>query len=78
MKSKCLAVLLFLIFLSPGSLLAQGLFQGIGIPKTVTATRQTEVIGPDHRQHDAGPAVAGTPVIDVSPLQIMNASARGY
>src|SRR5438309_11279895 len=75
MKSKFLGIVLFLTFLSPGSLLAQGLFQAVGIPKPVTATGQTEVIGPIIVSMTLGPAGAGTLVVDVSPLQITNANA---
>src|ERR1051326_4298809 len=75
MRSKLLGILLFLICLSPGSLLAQGLFQAVGLLKTVTATGQTEVIGPIIVSMTLGPAGAGTLVIDVSPLQITNATA---
>ena len=67
--------LLFLIFIAPGSLLAQGLFQGAGLPRAVTATGQTEVIGPIMVSMTQGPAGTGTLVIDVSPLQLTNANA---
>ena len=75
MKSKFFGILLFFMFLLPGSLLAQGVFQGHGIPNTVTATGQAEVIGPIMVSMTQGPAGAGTLVIDVSPLQITNVSA---
>ena len=75
MKLKFAGFLLSGIFLSSGSLLAQGLFQGIGIPKTVTATGQNEVLGQIIVSMTLGPAGAGTLVIDVSPLQITNANA---
>lgn len=63
------------LLITPGSLLAQGLFQGTAIPVTVTATGQTEVIGPIIVSMTQGPASAGTLVIDPSPLQITNAAA---
>ena len=75
MKSKVLGVLLFFIFLSPGSLLAQGVFQAVGIPRAVSATGQTEVLGPIIVSMTQGPAGASTLLIDVSPLQITNANA---
>src|ERR1051325_7088121 len=75
MKFKFAGFLLLLTFLLPGSLVAQGLFQGFGIPTTVTATGQTEVTGPIIVSMTLGPATSGTLVIDVSPLQITNASA---
>jgi hypothetical protein len=75
MKSKFLGILLFLIFLTPGSLLAQGLFQSFGLPRTVAATGQTEVLGGIIVSMTQGPVAADTLVIDVSPLQITNAHA---
>src|SRR5689334_13812039 len=75
MKLKFAGFLLLGIFFSSDCLLAQGLFQGIGIPKTVTATGQNEVLGPIIVSMTLGPASAGTLVIDVSPLQITNANA---
>src|ERR1051326_1553474 len=75
MKSKLFGIVLCFILLLPGSLLAQGIFQGLGIPNTVTATGQAEVIGPIIVSMTLGPAGAGTLVIDVSPLQITNANA---
>ena len=75
MKSKLSALFLFLILAAPGSLLAQGLFQGAGLPQAVTATGQTEAIGPIVVSMTQGPAGAGTLVLDVSPLQLTNASA---
>ncbi len=75
MKLKFAGFLLLGTFLLPGSLLAQGLFQGIGIPKTVTATGQSEVVGPIIVSMTLGPAAAGTLVVDVSPLQMTNANA---
>jgi hypothetical protein len=75
MRSKFVGILLFLVLLTPGSLLAQGLFQAVGLPATVTSTGQTEVIGPIIVSMTQGPAGAGTLVIDVSPLQITNATA---
>src|SRR5437667_8742731 len=64
-----------LMLFSSGSLLAQGLFRGFGFPRTVTATGQAEVLAPILLTMVQGPAVAGTMVVDVSPLQITNANA---
>src|SRR2546425_7838317 len=75
MKSKLLVTILLGIFFAPCSLWAQGLFQGTGIPATVIGTGQTEVIGLIVVSMTQGPAVAGTLVVDVSPLQITNANA---
>src|SRR5437773_6358780 len=74
MKSKFLGIVLFFIILTPGSLLAQGVFQAVGIPRTVTATGQTEVLGTIILSMTQGPAGSDTLVIDVSPLQLTNAN----
>src|SRR5438093_1480160 len=74
MKSKFLGIVLFFILLTPGSLLAQGVFQAVGIPRTVTATGQTEVLGTIILSMTQGPAGSDTLVIDVSPLQLTNAN----
>src|SRR5437868_2045722 len=74
MKSKVLGILLFLICLTPGSLLAQ-VFQASSVPAAVTATGQTEVIGTINVFLTQGPAVSGTLVVDLSPLRITNAAA---
>src|SRR5213594_3741011 len=74
MKSKFLGIVLFFMLLTPGSLLAQGVFQAVGIPKTVTATGQTEVLGTIIVSMTQGPAGSDTLVIDVSPLQLTNAN----
>jgi hypothetical protein len=75
MKSKFLGIVLFLVFLTPGSLLAQGLFQSFGISRTVAATGQTEILGGIIVSMTQGQVKSDTLVIDVSPLQITNASA---
>src|SRR5262249_17173204 len=75
MKSKFLGVLLLVMFLTPGSLLAQGLFQSFGIPRTAAATGQTELLGGIIVSMTQGSVTADTLVIDVSPLQITNANA---
>jgi hypothetical protein len=75
MKSRLSGLVLLLLFITPGSLLAQGLFQGAGLPQSVTATGQTELIGPIVVSMTQGPAGAGTLVVDVSPLQLTNANA---
>ena len=74
MKTKLLPLLLFLFFLSPGSLLAQGLFQGFGFPVPVVSSGQTEVVGLILASMRFGPVTADTLVVDVSPLQITNAN----
>src|SRR2546428_12211584 len=59
-----------------GTVFAQGaLFTGLGIPKTVTATGQTEVIGSVMASLRLGTTDGGNLVINVSPLQITNTSA---
>src|SRR5207249_146846 len=75
MKLRSVVFISVLMLFSSGSLLAQGLFRGFGFPRTVTATGQAEVLGPILVTMVQGPAVAGTMVVDVSPLQITNANA---
>jgi len=74
MKSKCLTLLASLLLFAPGRLMAQGLFEGFGFPRTVTATGHTEVLGSVMVSLRQGTTVAGTLVIDVSPLQVTNAN----
>jgi hypothetical protein len=73
-NTKAFVALLF-VFLSPVSLRAQGLFQALSFPTTVASTGQTELIGSILASMTYGPALADTLVIDVSPLQITNATA---
>src|ERR1051326_6609395 len=75
MKSKFLGILVGLIFLTPGSLVAQGLFQSFGIHRPVAATGQREILVEIIANMAPGPFAADAPVIDVSPLKITNASA---
>src|SRR2546427_2000959 len=75
MKLRLAVFVSLLVLFSSGSLLAQGQFLGLGFPKTVTATGQAELIGPIVVTMVQGPAVAGTLIIDVSPLQLTNAVA---
>jgi len=74
MKSKFLTLLALLLLFGPGRLMAQGLFEGFGFPRTVTATGHTEVLGSVMVSLRQGTTVAGTLVIDVSPLQVSNAN----
>src|SRR5881396_2372187 len=74
MKSKFLTLLALLLLFGPGRLMAQGLFEGFGFPRTVTATGHTEVLGYVMVSLRQGTTVAGTLVIDVSPLQVTNAN----
>src|SRR5579862_6244119 len=74
MKTKLSGLLLFFISLSPASLLAQGLFRGFSSPVNVASTGQTELTGSILASMTSGPAAADRLVIDVSPLQITNAS----
>ena len=45
MKSKFVRLFALLLLLAPGRLWAQGVFDAIALPTTVTATGQTEVVG---------------------------------
>ena len=73
LRFACLAALLILAM--SGTLLAQGgLFIGLGLPKNVTATGQTEVIGSVMASLRLGTTDGGNLVINVSPLQITNTS----
>src|SRR5216110_3331319 len=82
MKSKFLTLLALLLLFGPGRLMAQGLFEGFGFPRTVTATGHTEVLGSVMVSLRQGTTVAGTLVIDVShfkspmPIQPISASFR--
>src|SRR5438128_1136089 len=75
MRSRFISFLTFLVLIIPGGLFAQGRYQGLGFPKTVTATGQTETIGSIMVSLQLGPTDAGTLVIDVSPLRITNTNA---
>lgn len=75
MKLKFAGLLLFLLLFAPYHLSAQGLFEGLGVPKTVTASGHTEVIGFITVSLRQGTTVAGTLVVDVSPLRITNTNA---
>src|SRR5437870_8279809 len=75
MKLRFVVFVSLLILFSSRSVLAQGLFRGFGFPRTVTATGQTELLGPILISMVQGPSVGGTVVVDVSPLKITNANA---
>jgi uncharacterized protein DUF5719 len=75
MKLKLFGLVLVLYLLVPGSLLAQGLFDGFSFPVTVTATGQTERVGAVMVSLRTGTTVAGTLVIDLSPYKITNPNA---
>ncbi|HYR89108.1 MAG TPA: DUF5719 family protein [Terriglobia bacterium] len=75
MKSKFVGLVMFLLLSMPGPISAQGLFEGFGFPRTVTATGHTELLGPIVVSLRQGSTSAGKLVIDVSPLQITNASS---
>jgi hypothetical protein len=78
MKSKfvrILTLITFLMFLAPGRLWSQGLFQGLGLPRTVTATGHTEVVGSILVSLREGTTQAGILLIDLSPLRITNTLA---
>src|SRR5438128_2547290 len=75
MKLKFAGLAAFLIFIMSATVLAQGQFVGLGIPKTVTATGQTEVIGSVMASLRFGTTESGNLVIDVSPLRITNTTA---
>jgi len=72
LKSKFLSVLVFLFLFAPGQLRAQGLFDGLSFPTTVTATGQTEVAGAIVVFLRAGTTTAANLLIDLSPLTITN------
>src|SRR5206468_1294570 len=74
MKAKFVGLLTLIMVFAPGRLLGQGFFQGFGFPKTVTATGQTETVGTIMVSLVQGTTEAGNLVIDLSPLQITNAS----
>ena len=74
MKLKVLS-LVFVFLLLPGGLLAQGIFDGFSFPVTVTATGQTELVGPIMVSLRTGTTVSGTLVVDLSPYKITNPSA---
>src|SRR5260370_11447879 len=76
MKLRFAGLAAFLILGMSGALSAQGgLFIGLGFPKRVPATGQTEVIGPVMASLRFGTTDGGNLVINVSPLQITNSSA---
>src|ERR687889_657492 len=64
-----------IILLAPVRVAAQGIFEAFGLPKTVVATGQTEVIGSIQLAMRQGPVQADTLIIDVAPYRITNASA---
>ena len=72
MKLRFTGLAAFAVLTLSGTLSAQGLFTGSGIPTTVMATGQTEVIGSVMVSLRLGPADEGNLVINVSPLQITN------
>jgi hypothetical protein len=74
MKLKLLS-LVFVFLLLPGGLSAQGIFDGFSFPVTVTATGQTELVGPLMVSLRTGTTVSGTLVIDLSPYKITSPSA---
>ena len=75
MKLKFVGFLPLVMLFAPGRLLGQGFFQGFGFPKTVTATGQTETVGTITVSLRQGTTVAGTLVLDLSPLQLTNTLA---
>src|SRR5438093_4585422 len=72
MKLRFTGLAAFAVLTLSGTLSAQGLFTGSGIPTTVMATGQTEVIGSVMVSLRLGPADGGNLVINMSPLQITN------
>jgi len=77
MKLKLLSLVfvVVVVILLPGSLRAQGIFDGFSFPVTVTATGQTELVGAVMASLRTGTTVSGTLVIDVSPYKITNPNA---
>jgi hypothetical protein len=75
MKSRLMGVLAFLLLFAPVRLAAQGIYEGFAVPRTVTATGRTEVAGSIIVSLRFGVTMSGTLAIDMSPLQITNASA---
>jgi hypothetical protein len=76
MKLRFPVLAALLVATMSGTVFAQGaLFTGIGIPKTVTATGQTEVIGSVMASLTLGTSDGGNLLINLSPLQITNTSA---
>ena len=72
MKSKFVGLLTLVMLFAPGRLLGQGFFQGFGFPRTVTATGHTEIAGTVMVSLRQGTTVAGTLMVDLSPLKITN------
>src|SRR5437868_13283985 len=75
MRTKILAFLLFVVLISPKSLPAQALFRGLGVPATVASNGQTEAAGLILVVMTSGPVMTDMLVVNMSPLQITNASA---
>ena len=75
MKLKLLNLVFVVFLILPGSLLAQGIFDGFSFPVTVTATGQTELVGAIMASLRAGTTMSGTLVIDLSPYKITNLNA---
>ena len=75
MKLKLLNLVFVVFLVLPGSLLAQGIFDGFSFPVTVTATGQTELVGAIMASLRAGTTMSGTLVIDLSPYKITNPNA---
>ncbi len=70
--TKFVGLLTLIMLFAPGRLMGQAFFQGFGFPRTVTATGHTEIVGTVTVGLRQGTTVAGTLVIDLSPLQITN------
>jgi len=66
----------FFLLATVSQVFAQGIFRTFGIPTTVVATGQTELLGPVQVALTLGTTVADTLVIDVSPFQITNTNAN--
>jgi hypothetical protein len=75
MKLKFASIVSLLALLLPGTLSAQGIFDGFGFPTTVTATGQTEVVGSVMASLRTGTTVSGNLVVDLSPFKITNPTA---
>lgn len=75
MKFRTAILVTAFVGLIPRQLPAQGIFEGFGFPKVVTATGHTEVLGSVHVALRLGTVSSDTLVIDVSPLRITNTSA---
>ncbi len=74
MKFRSTFLVGLLLLLLPTSLSAQGIFQGVGTPRTIVSTGYAELIAPIHINLTSGTTMADTLVVDVSPMVISNAS----